>query len=165
MPCHPAKTSSLTTQPLNTTCTWPPYSLLLTTKLIVYKIHPPSSLSQFSNVSVASYILIRIIILVVRVFLCQAKRPQSLQVPLKSFLFKVSCFTNLLICEQTSLISNSKYEIMTHDSWVDFTWLEITGLDIEYRYRKANMHIWPNMHIWALQIWSSGVSLKRSCKK
>ena len=24
--------------------------------------------------------------------------------------------------------------------------------------------IWPNMHIWARQIWSSGRSLKRSCK-
>ena len=27
-----------------------------------------------------------------------------------------------------------------------------------------NMHIWQNMTIWALQIWSSGVSVKRSCK-
>ena len=26
------------------------------------------------------------------------------------------------------------------------------------------MHFWPNMHIWALQIWSSGVSLKNLAK-
>ena len=26
------------------------------------------------------------------------------------------------------------------------------------------MQIWPNVHIWARQIWSSGVSLRRSCK-
>ena len=27
-----------------------------------------------------------------------------------------------------------------------------------------NMHIWQNMTIWALQIWSSGVSVKITCK-
>ena len=84
----------------------------MTTKLIIYKIPPPPSFSQFSNLSIASYILIRFI-LVVGAFLSQTRRPQSLQVPLKSFLFKVSCFTNLHICEQTSLISNSSYEIMS----------------------------------------------------
>ena len=32
-------------------------------------------------------------------------------------------------------------------------------------YKCMVLHVqWPNMHIRALQIWSSGVSLKRSCK-
>ena len=45
-----------------------------------------------------------------------------------------------------------------------------TPLDHIWRYqiRAQICQIWPNMHIWVLiwarDIWSSGVSLKRSCK-